>query len=155
MAVEKVLMTVPMESNARRDLAQARRVLADRLYLLEVERETNPTVAAFVEAKRSNPPILVGTRIVSIQVSKASDQFGWEKGFVVLSSDSQAALKWVAASLDPWNGHPMRMPASEITLTSVLAFEDPAGTARKIPNRRLFPAQFTMASDASETTVAS
>jgi pyruvate/2-oxoglutarate dehydrogenase complex dihydrolipoamide acyltransferase (E2) component len=53
MAVEKVLMMVPMGSSARRDLAQARRVLADRLYLLEVERETNPTVAAFVEAKRS------------------------------------------------------------------------------------------------------
>jgi hypothetical protein len=29
------------------------------------------------------------------------------------------------------------------------------GTARKIPNRKLFPMQFTMASDASETTVAS
>jgi hypothetical protein len=49
----------------------------------------------------------------------------------------------------------MRTPASEISLTSVLAFEDPAGTARKIPNRKLFPVQFTMASDASETTVAS
>jgi hypothetical protein len=96
----------------------------------------------------------VGTRIVSIQVSEASDQFGWEKGFVVLSSDSRAALKKVSASLDLWNGHPMRTPASEITLTSVLAFEDPAGTARKIPNRKLFPAQFTMASAASETTVA-
>jgi hypothetical protein len=48
----------------------------------------------------------------------------------------------------------MRTPASEIALTSVLAFEDPAGTAREIPNRRLFPVQFTMASDASETTVA-
>jgi hypothetical protein len=53
MAVEKVLMTVPMGSSARRDLAQARKILADRLYLLEVKRETNPTVAAFVEAKRS------------------------------------------------------------------------------------------------------
>jgi hypothetical protein len=53
MSVEKVLMTVPMGSSARRDLHQARKVLADRLYLLEVERETNPTVAAFVEAKRS------------------------------------------------------------------------------------------------------
>jgi hypothetical protein len=53
MAVEKVLMTVPMGSSARRDLAQARRVLANRLYLLEVERETNPTVAVLVEAKRS------------------------------------------------------------------------------------------------------
>jgi hypothetical protein len=52
MAVEKVLMTVPMGGSARRDLVQARRVLADRLYLLEVERETNPTVAAFVESKR-------------------------------------------------------------------------------------------------------
>jgi hypothetical protein len=100
------------------------------------------------------PSILVGTRIVSIQVSEASDQFGWEKGFVVLSSDSQTALRRVSASLDLWNGHPMRAPASEITLTLVLAFEDPAGTARKIPNRKLFPAQFTMASDASKTTVA-
>jgi hypothetical protein len=41
-----------------------------------------------------------------------------------------------------------------VTLTSVLAFEDPAYTARKIPNRKLFAAQFTMASDASKTTVA-
>jgi hypothetical protein len=100
------------------------------------------------------PSILVGTRIVSIQVSEASDQFGWKKGFVVLSSDSQTALRRVSASLDLWNRHPMRTPASEITLTLVLTFKDPAGTARKIPNRKLFPAQFTMASDASETTVA-
>jgi hypothetical protein len=53
MAMEKVLMTVPMGGSARKDLVQARRVLADRLYLLEVERETNPTVVAFVEANRS------------------------------------------------------------------------------------------------------
>jgi hypothetical protein len=53
MAIEKVLLTVPMGGSARKDLVQARRVLADRLYLLEVERETNPTMAAFVETKRS------------------------------------------------------------------------------------------------------
>jgi hypothetical protein len=100
------------------------------------------------------PAILVGTRIVSIQISEVSDLFGWERGFVVLSSDSRAALRKVSARLDLWNGHPMRTPALEITLTLVLAFEDPAGTARKIPNRKLFPTQFTMASDASETTVA-
>jgi hypothetical protein len=52
MAIEKVLTTVPMGGSARKDLVQARRVLADRLYLLQVKRETNPTVAAFVEAKR-------------------------------------------------------------------------------------------------------
>jgi hypothetical protein len=101
------------------------------------------------------PAILVGTRIVAIQISDVSDHFGWERGFVVLSSDSRAALKKVSASLDLWNGHPMPTPASEISLNSVLAFEDPAGTARKIPNRKLFPTQFPMASDASETTVAS
>jgi hypothetical protein len=101
------------------------------------------------------PPILVGTRMVTIQISQASGQFGWEKGFVFLSEDSKAALRRVLVSLDFWNGHPMRTPASEITFTSVLAFEDPAGTVKKIPNRRLCPAQFTMASDASETTVAS
>jgi hypothetical protein len=101
------------------------------------------------------PAILVGTRIVSIQISEVSDQFGWERGFVVLSHDSRAALKRVSASLDHWNGHPMRTPASDIALTSVLAFKDPSGTAKKIPNRKLFPIQFTMASDASETTMAS
>jgi hypothetical protein len=37
-----------MGGRARKDLVQARRVLVDRLYLLEVERETNPTLAAFV-----------------------------------------------------------------------------------------------------------
>jgi hypothetical protein len=101
------------------------------------------------------PAILVGTRIVSIQVSEVSDQFGWECGFVVLSDNSRVALMRVIASLNLWNGHPMRAPASEIALTLVLAFEVPLGTARKIPNRKLFPVQFTMASDASETTVAS
>jgi hypothetical protein len=101
------------------------------------------------------PAILVGTRIVSIQVSEVSDQFKWERGFVVLSDDSQVALKRVTASLDLWNGHPMRILESEIALTLVLAFEDPSGTSRKVPNRRLFPVHFTMASDASETTVGS
>jgi hypothetical protein len=100
------------------------------------------------------PAILGGTRIVSIQISGSSDQFGWEHGFVVLLDDSRVALTRLSASLDLWNGHPMRTPESEISLTSVLAFEDPAGTARKMPNRRLFPVQFTLASDASETTVA-
>jgi hypothetical protein len=51
--IEKVLTTVPLGSSIRKDLHQARRILADRLYLLEVERENNPTVAAFLEAKRS------------------------------------------------------------------------------------------------------
>jgi hypothetical protein len=101
------------------------------------------------------PVILVGTKIVAIHIRDVSDQFGWERGFVVLSSNSWAALKKVSASLDLWNGHPMRTPASEISLTSVLAFKDPAGTARNIPKRKLFPTQFTMASDAMlEITVA-
>jgi hypothetical protein len=39
MAVEKVLTTVPMGSGIRRELHQARRTLADRLYLLEVKRK--------------------------------------------------------------------------------------------------------------------
>jgi hypothetical protein len=58
------------------------------------------------------PTILVGTRIMSVQVSEVSDQFGWEWGFVVLSDDLRASLKRVLASLDLWNGQPMRTPAS-------------------------------------------
>jgi hypothetical protein len=57
------------------------------------------------------PGILVGTRNISIQVSEVSDQFVWEHGFVVLSDNSRAALKRVSASLDLWNGHPMRTSA--------------------------------------------
>jgi hypothetical protein len=41
MAIEKVLTTVSMGGSARKDLVQARSVLADRLYQLEVEWETN------------------------------------------------------------------------------------------------------------------
>jgi hypothetical protein len=35
------------------------------------------------------PAILVGTRIMSIQVSEVSEQFGWERGLVVLSDNSR------------------------------------------------------------------
>jgi hypothetical protein len=48
----------------------------------------------------------------------------------------------------------IRTPESAITLTSVLAQEGPDDASRKIPNRRLFAAQFMMASVASDTTVA-
>jgi hypothetical protein len=44
LAIEKVLTTVPMGGSAWKDLVQARRVLADRLYLLEVERDLQPAL---------------------------------------------------------------------------------------------------------------
>jgi hypothetical protein len=46
------------------------------------------------------PAVLVGTRIVSVQVSEAADQFGWEHSFVILSDDTRAALRRVSDSLD-------------------------------------------------------
>jgi hypothetical protein len=91
---------------------------------------------------------------VNIQVTEVAEQFGWRKGFVRLSEDSRCALRRVSASLDNWNGHPIRNADTEITLTSVLAQEGPDDVCRKIPNRKLFAAHFTMASDASDTTVA-
>jgi hypothetical protein len=75
MAIEKVLTTVPMGGSARKDLVQARRALADRLYLLEVERETKPTVAAFVEAKRSKGD----ERDLAAAVDKYTKMKKWEK----------------------------------------------------------------------------
>jgi hypothetical protein len=74
----------------------------------------------------------------------------------VFSSEEVAffRLRRVSASLDSWNGHPIRNADTAITLTSVLAQEGPDDVYRKIPNRKLFAAQFTMASDASDTTVA-
>jgi hypothetical protein len=97
--------------------------------------------------------ILVGTRIVNIQVTEVAEQFGWRKGFVRLSEYSCCALRRVSASLDNCNGHPIRNADTAITLRSVLAQEGPDDVCRKIPNRKLFTAQFTMASDASDTTV--
>jgi hypothetical protein len=101
------------------------------------------------------PAILVGTRIIAIQVSETALQFGWKNGFLRISEDSRSALRRVSISLDLWNGHPIRNPGSDIALTSVLPNEDPCGVSRKIPNRRLFAAQYTLVSDASDTTVAS
>jgi hypothetical protein len=80
------------------------------------------------------PAILVGTRIVSIQVSNMAQQFGWKRGFLHLSEDSRYALRRVSSSLDLWNNHLIRSPETAITLTSVLAGKDPAGVLRKIPN---------------------
>jgi hypothetical protein len=99
------------------------------------------------------PAILVGTRIVAIQVSDTAQQFGWKRGFLHLSEDSRNALRRVSSSLDLWNNHPILSPETAITLTSVLAGEDPAGVASQ-PNCRLFAAQYTLVSDASDTTVA-
>jgi hypothetical protein len=64
-------------------------------------------------------PILVGTRIVNIQVTEVSEQFGWRKGFVILSEDSCDALRPVSCSLDEWNNHPIRTPESAVILTLV------------------------------------
>jgi hypothetical protein len=100
------------------------------------------------------PSILVGTRIVNIQVTEVAEKFGWKKGVVRLSEGSRCALRRVSASLDNWNGHPIRNADTAITLTSVLAQEGPDNVCRKIQNQKRFAAQFTMASDASDTTVA-
>jgi hypothetical protein len=54
-AVEKVLLSCPLglAGGARRALVEARGILFERLDLLQIERETNATIAGFVETKRS------------------------------------------------------------------------------------------------------
>jgi hypothetical protein len=52
-AVEKALLTSPMSGSVRRGLAEARGILYNRMDLLKIEHETNPTIAGYVEAKRS------------------------------------------------------------------------------------------------------
>jgi hypothetical protein len=42
-----------MSGSVRRGLSEARGILFNPLDLLKIERETNPTIAAYVEAKRS------------------------------------------------------------------------------------------------------
>jgi hypothetical protein len=103
--------------------------------------------------KAFGPAVLVGTRMASIQIDEASKQFSW-RGWLRLSEDSRAALRRVLVSVDEWNGFPIRSSDSEITLTSILANEPEDSVCRKIPNRKLFGAPLTMASDASDDMVA-
>jgi hypothetical protein len=42
------------------------------------------------------PAILVGTRIIAIQVSETALQFGWKKGFLLISEDSRSPLRRVS-----------------------------------------------------------
>jgi hypothetical protein len=85
-------------------------------------------------------PILVGTRIITIQIQEAAEQFGWKRGFLRFLDESKSALRRVVASLDLWNGCPIRTSETAITLTSVLANKSPSDIVRKIPNRKLFAA---------------
>jgi hypothetical protein len=43
-----VLTAAPLAGKVRKELSQAREILAHRLYLLELKRKTNPIVAGFV-----------------------------------------------------------------------------------------------------------
>jgi hypothetical protein len=47
-----VLTAAPLAGKVRKELSQAREILAHRLYLLELKRKTNPIVAGFVETRR-------------------------------------------------------------------------------------------------------
>jgi hypothetical protein len=114
MAVEKVLMTVPMGSSARRDLHQARRILADRLYLLEVERETNPTVAAFVEAKRSKGD----ERDLAAAVDKYAKMKKSEKQAGTTGGGDSA---WGACNRAGYNARPAPTPAFPVYLLTPTA----------------------------------
>jgi hypothetical protein len=104
--IEKVLTTVPMGSSIRRDLHQARRILADRLYLLEVERETNPTVAAFVEAKRSKG----NERDLAAAVDKYAKMKKSEKQQAGTSGGGDSARG--ARNRNGYNARPTPAPAS-------------------------------------------
>jgi hypothetical protein len=53
LAVEKTLLHCPVADPYRRALMEARGVLFNRLDLLKIERKTNLTIAAYVQAKRS------------------------------------------------------------------------------------------------------
>jgi hypothetical protein len=125
MAVEKVLTTVPMGSSVRRDLQQARRTLADRLYLLEVERETNPTVAAFVEAKRSK----VDERDLAAAVDKYAKLKKSEKLLPSGGGDSTRG----ARNRNGYNARPAAAPSSFPVYLPTPTAAAPAGYQRAAP----------------------
>jgi hypothetical protein len=127
MAIEKVLTTVPMGGSARKDLVQARRVLANRLYLLEVERETNPTVAAFVEAKRSKGD----ERDLAVAVDKYAKMKKSEKASSAAGAGGESARGGPRNRVG-YNAAP-RTPAFPVYLPTPTATPSMLGYQRQAP----------------------
>jgi hypothetical protein len=60
------------------------------------------------------PPILVGTRMASIQIDVAAKQYSW-KVFLRLSEVTKAALQRVLQSVDLWNEAPIGFKVCDVT----------------------------------------
>jgi hypothetical protein len=69
--------------------------------------------------------------------------------------DAVVALRDVRFLIRSWNGHPIRTPHTCVTLASVLPCESEVALDRKIPAGRYLPTMATIASDASDTAIAS
>jgi hypothetical protein len=74
---------------------------------------------------------------------------------ITLKTDTIAALEDVLESMEGWNGWPIRVWHTGITLSSVLPFKATASLDRKIPARKVYDRRAVMASDALDFGVAS
>jgi hypothetical protein len=90
----------------------------------------------------------------SIEFVAVAEAHSWSWPFS-LSSDPMYSLREVRGLIHLWNGHPIRAPHTCIALASVLPREAEVSLERKIPAGRFWQTQATLASDASDSAVAS
>jgi hypothetical protein len=98
--------------------------------------------------------ILVGTRLATIEYVVMAETHSWSWRFC-LSPEAMLALKEVRILIESWNGHPIRCFHTCLTLASILPGEAEMSLERKIPAGRYRPTRATLASDASDSAVAS
>jgi hypothetical protein len=98
--------------------------------------------------------VLVGTRLATIEYVVMAETHPWSWRFC-LSPETMFALQEVWELVESWNGHPIRCFHTCLTLASVLPEEADISLERKIPAGRYRPTRATLASDASDSAVAS
>jgi hypothetical protein len=77
-AIEKALLTSPLAKDVHKDLMEARKILADRLDILTIERETNATVAGLVETRKLKKGCR--DRDISLAIEMANKMPGARRG---------------------------------------------------------------------------
>jgi hypothetical protein len=120
-------------------------------------RELSSVVGkVFALEPATGPSVMVETRMASNLVAETSRKYGWGlKVFCTLDDKVKSAMREVHRRLPEWDSHPVRSDQTSLTLAAILPGDSMAHLERKIPNFRLQRERWAIASDASETKVAS
>jgi hypothetical protein len=104
----------------------------------------------------TGPRVYVGTRMASKQVNEVTDKFVWaENVYLYLKEETCQAVRKVHTDLPTGSGNPIRAPHLSITLGDKMPRDTLSHLKRKLPNFNLQADRIAIASDASDSTVAS